>query len=544
MQTIAVARGGGAMARSSDHAEGVTVFGWFERSERDKWASPLPLVRPAAHVGLPVLDVHAQQLYGTGLPRGVLMPRAMAERPPVNHWMRPSDLLQFRFRAGQTILGKLAGHLIGHGDDRPIVTIAGARAGKSSTVLEPNLYLYPGSMLVTDPKGELARKTALVRRACGHNVQVLDPFGQSGVESAHFNVLAELDPESDTIIDDVAEITQAIIVEDPSASSRHWNDSARELLKGLILFTLTMQAGERNLVTVRQLLTLTHPALLTAVKAAGAPAPGRAAKTPASSGGEPARQTLIETLTLAMAAQRKVFGGILAAIGERFANTPVNERGSIFSTAAAQTDFLDSLPLRAISRRSDFSLDALAGDRPTTVYLCLPAGRMESHYRWLRMLVRQACTTLERRGTWPLGKTPVLFLLEEFPVLGHMQIMESAAAYFPGFGVRLWAVLQSITQLRHHYPASWETFIGNASVVQCFSNSDQATLDYITRRTENLIHPFEIRTAFARETYAQILMLDGQPPAAAIRLEHGEVAALRARVLAEANRGQRRLPAA
>ncbi|MEJ0047139.1 MAG: hypothetical protein WDN04_14255 [Rhodospirillales bacterium] len=40
------------------------------------------------------------------------------------------------------------------------------------------------------------------------------------------------------------------------------------------------------------------------------------------------------------------FDGILAATGNRFLGTPQTERGSIFSTAAAQTGFLDSLPLR------------------------------------------------------------------------------------------------------------------------------------------------------------------------------------------------------
>ncbi|MBB5048549.1 type IV secretion system protein VirD4 [Rhodopseudomonas rhenobacensis] len=509
------------------------MFGWFEKSEREKWASPLPLVRPVAHLGLPALDQHARKLYDTSLPRGVLLPRAVPQRPPVNHWMRPSDLFEFAYQPGQIILGKIAGQPIGYMDDRPLVTIAGARAGKTSTVLEPNLYLYPGSMLVLDPKGELAKKTAEVRRACGHRVHVLDPFGQSGLKTASFNLMAELDPASMTIIDDVAEITQAIIVEDPNASSRHWNDSSRELLKGLILFALTLPEAERNLIAVRQLLTLTHPALLDAVRTARANAQHRA-KRRRHSEAEIERLAAVETLTMAMAAKTDAFGGILCAIGKRFANTPVNERGSIFSTAAAQTDFLDSLPMRAISRSSDFQLEALAGDRPTTIYLCLPAGRMETHFRWLRMIIRQACTTLERRGTWPVGKTPILFLLEEFPVLGHMQLMESAAAYFPGFGVKLWAVLQDITQLRRHYPASWETFIGNASVVQCFSNADQATLDYIARRTENLILPFELRTSFHRESFAQLLMLDGRPPAAVIRLEHHDVAALRARVLADA----------
>lgn len=502
------------------------MFGFFKRSEREQWASPRPLVRPVAHLGLPALTRHDQPLYEKALPRGVLLPRAVPQRPPVNHWARPSDLLDLAYQPGQIMLGKLAEVPLGYLDDRPMVTIAGARAGKTSTVLEPNLYLYPGSALVLDPKGELARKTADVRRALGHDVFVLDPFGQSGVRTASFNVLAELDPEASTIIDDVAEIAQAVIVEDPHGSSRHWNESARELFMGLILFTLTLPKAERHLVTVRQLLTLTHPSLVEAVQTAAERAAHRSRK-PKPNSADLERRIAVETLTLAMAAKGDAFGGILASIGKRFANTPPSERGSIFSTAAAQTDFLNSLPLRAMSRTSDFALDALAGERPTTIYLCLPAGRMESHFRWLRLVIRQACTTLERRGTWPIGKTPILFLLEEFPVLGHMQLLESAAAYFPGFGVKLWAVLQDITQLRRHYPASWETFLGNASVVQCFANADQATLDYIARRTENLILPFELRTAFPRGSFAQVLMLDGMPPAAAVRLEHHDVARLR-----------------
>jgi type IV secretory pathway TraG/TraD family ATPase VirD4 len=76
---------------------------------------------------------------------------------------------------------------------RTLVTIAGARAGKTSTVLEPNLSLYPGSCVVLDPKGELTARTAQLRHALGHNVYVLDPFGRSGIASSSFNALAELD---------------------------------------------------------------------------------------------------------------------------------------------------------------------------------------------------------------------------------------------------------------------------------------------------------------------------------------------------------------
>ena len=148
---------------------------WFEPKERDKWATRPGMAAPSTYLGLPALDERMQRLYGSDLPRGVLMPRLSPDRPPVNHWMRPHELMRHSYAPGQIILGKFAGNFLGHLDDRPLVTIAGARAGKNSTVLEPNLYLYPGSCIVLDPKGELSARTAALRSALGHDVYVLAP---------------------------------------------------------------------------------------------------------------------------------------------------------------------------------------------------------------------------------------------------------------------------------------------------------------------------------------------------------------------------------
>jgi type IV secretion system protein VirD4 len=247
---------------------------WLFPTEREKWATPAGSVRIQRHVGLPALDARSRELYERALPRGVMVPRLTPDRPAVNYWMPPYQLAQYGFVPGQIILGRLGRQFLGYIDDRPQITIAGARAGKTSTVLEPNIYLYPGSMLVLDPKGELAR-TAHLRRALGHDVYVLDPFGQSGQASASFNALAELEPKSSMIVDDVASITNAVIVEDSDAKSRHWNDSARALLKGVCLLALTLPESERTLVTVRELLSLTHPRLLQVVKEIRPPKKGK-----------------------------------------------------------------------------------------------------------------------------------------------------------------------------------------------------------------------------------------------------------------------------
>lgn len=504
------------------------------RSERRKWRTRIKDVGLQSYPTLPSFDGRTQDLYGKALPRGVLLPRLEADRERINYWMSPSELLRYRFTFGQLIIGKLGGEFIGYLDDRPMVTIAGARAGKTSTILEPNLYLYSGSALVLDPKGELAR-SARFRRAMGHDVFVLDPFGQSGERCACYNPLDELDPESPTLIDDVASVTNALVVDDGDSRSQHWNDSARKLLTGIILLTLSLHRSERNLVTVRELLCLTYKPLADAVKQAAAKALAEANLEEKQAYFD-TNKVAVKTLLNRMAALGERFGGIAAAAANRFLGSPHTERGSVFSTAATQTDFLDSLMLRQTLRRSDFSLEALRGDRPATIFLCLPVGRMQQHARWLRLVTQLACTVLEGLGPYPRDRPPILFMMEEFATLAHMEIMERAAAYFPGFGIKLWVVLQDVTQLQRYYSAGWETFLGNAGLLQFFANGDEETLRYAASRMEKLIAPFELRMAFSRQRHSQLLLMEGMPPAAALRLEHADVARIRERAMKAADR--------
>ncbi len=494
---------------------------WFWKTEREKWAVPFTYARPQPFIGLPALDPRSRDLYENVLPRGVPMPRFVPDRPPLNKWMAAHELMQHTYRPGQIVLGKFGGKFLGHLDDRLMVTIAGARAGKTSTVLEPNLVLYPGSLICLDPKGELA-SAARLRRALGHLVYVLDPFGVSGEASACFNVLEELDLKSRTLIDDVGSITHVLVIDDGDAKAKHWIDSARALLKGIALLTLTLARSEHNLVTVRQLLTLTYPPFVEALRLKAAQAERKDEKY------YDENKHGVETLLREMVRRDKDYNGIMAGIGNRFLSMPPYERGSVFSTAAVQCDFLDSLCLREMSVRSDFHLSALRGDRPCSIFLCLPVGRMESHSRWLRMIVQMTCTVLERMGIYPRDRAPILFLLEEFATLGHMEVMERAAAYFPGFGIKLWIILQSLEQLKRYYPASSEIFLGNAGLVQCFANGDPLTLEFIAERLQRLSAPFELRTAFSRKSFRQLLLMEGEAPAAALRLDHEDVADIRA----------------
>jgi type IV secretion system protein VirD4 len=495
-------------------------------SEFSKYGVPIEDMRLQSYPGLPQMDGKTRALFERHLRRGVPIARLNKDGERIHYWMSPGELMSnHRFEMGQLLVGKIGETYLGHCDDRPLTTIAGTRAGKTTTILEPNLYLYPGSMLVLDPKGELAR-TAWFRRLMGHNVCVLDPFGQSGEPTSSFNALDELDPLDPAIIDDVLSIANALVPDtDGGGNAKHFNNSARTLLAGLILVTLMLPKSERHLVTVRELLCLTYPPL--AVK-------GRelAARALAKATGEEKEQYFdannFAMLTL-LEKMRQIdapFGAVAAGIANRLSKTPLTERGSIFSTAAVHTDFIDSLLLSRTLRHSDFRLADLRGDRPTTIFLCLPVGRMEQHFRWLRLIVQLACTKLEGLGPYPRDRARILLMLEEFASLGHMAFMERASAYFPGFGVKPWFILQDITQLKKVYKA-WESFLGNSGLVQLFANGDGETIDYVSRRLGKLVAPWELETGFAREHESQLLLIKGKAPAAASRLSHDDVARIR-----------------
>jgi type IV secretion system protein VirD4 len=150
-----------------------------------------------------------------------------------------------------------------------------------------------------------------------------------------------------------------------------------------------------------------------------------------------------------------VFDDAVAGAGERFASMADRELASVFSTALTQLEFLDSNAMANVLRASDLKLSELKSSK-ATLYLCLPATRMGTHSRWLRVIINLALVAFEREKRAP--EIPALMILDEFHVLGHMKSLETAAGLMAGFGVKLWVVLQDLTQIKRDYRDSWETF--------------------------------------------------------------------------------------
>ena len=168
-------------------------------------------------------------------------------------------------------------------------------------------------------------------------------------------------------------------------------------------------------------------------------------------------------------------GGLIARAANRHLGKSDREAAGVLSAAQRHTHFLDSPRMSAVLEKSDFTF-ADVKTRPTTVYLVLPPDRLATYARWLRLMLAQGLTDLARAPASPAR--PVLFLLDEFAALGHMESIEKAAGQIAGFGVKLWPVVQDLTQLKRDYREAWETFMGNAGILQFFGNNDLTLLTY------------------------------------------------------------------
>jgi type IV secretion system protein VirD4 len=127
---------------------------------------------------------------------------------------------------------------------------------------------------------------------------------------------------------------------------------------------------------------------------------------------------------------------------------------------------------------SDFALSELK-TRSTTLYLVLPPQYLDVHGRFLRLFVNLALVAV---GQGRKPRHAILFVLDEFYALGRLQSVAKAAGLLAGFGVKLWPIVQNLSQLQELYPDNWETFLGNAGMWQVFAVNDQTTARYMSER--------------------------------------------------------------
>jgi type IV secretion system protein VirD4 len=340
-------------------------------------------------------------------------------------------------RDGRMLRFKGEGHLL---------TVAPTRSGKGVSAVIPNLLDHPGSIVVTDPKGENYAVTSRWRRDLGHTVVALDPFEQVEGDGC-YNPLDLIDPERPDAVDDARLLADMLVVPEVREEP-FWSEEARGLLTGLILHVATAVPQEiRTLALVRELLTL----------------------PPAGFAG-----------LLSEMQQNQASCGLVARAAARLLQKADKERSGVISTAQSHTHFLDSPHMSRVLGASTIDLSALKTDR-LSLYLILPTERLDGYARWLRLMIASALVGVTRaRGR---SRQRVLFLLDEFAHLGRLRPVQQGIGLAGGFGVTFWLIVQDFSQLKTAYGEAWPTFLANVDVLQAFGVNDWETAEHLSKLT-------------------------------------------------------------
>lgn len=368
---------------------------------------------------------------------------------------------------------RVGGKIIYDGE-RHLLLFGPNGTGKGTRFLINNLLSSVGkSICVVDPKGELAAVSARYRHQAGNAVHILDPFGklheavkdsadhryliEHGLTtSTGFNPLAAIDPRSPHFYDDCAALGEALIKiegKDP-----HWSESAQGLLVALIMWEKIRKGDAANLENVRAMLTEADEWERTF---------DRKGK---------ATDEIVRGLAVTAAEMVEGGGYEIASLAARFTER-TNELTSVRSTADTQTRWILSPPMRGDLKKNGVDFRKLK-ERPTTVYVILPAERMRTHSVWLRLIVVSVLRALYRPGG-----LRTLLLIDEMPALGHLGPLEDAFGLVRGYKVQIAGICQDLNQLKALYKDRWESFLANAGVVQGFTPNDLTTADWMSRRS-------------------------------------------------------------
>lgn len=339
---------------------------------------------------------------------------------------------------------------VGIKDDRHMLTIAATASGKGRSAIIPNLLTWTGSAIVIDPKGTNAIVTAAsrgsgggrVKEGLGQAIYVFDPFGVTRAKPGvpppiRINPLADIEPGSLTFYEDCDRVADSLVI--PDKGDPHFDESARAVLRGLIAHVVVTIGPEAHLGHVRDMLTL--------------------------EGGPPLK---------AMAANVRA-GPLAREVAAQLMAASDREYGSIISTAIRHTGWLASEAMRHALSAAEFRFDELK-EHPATLYAVLPPHYLETHARALRAIVNAGIGAATRGGR---SKTPILFILDEFYSLGRMSTLTAAIANIRSYNVRLWPIVQNLSQLADLYGRNWTTFWANTGQVQVFATNDKETQEHI-----------------------------------------------------------------
>lgn len=356
-------------------------------------------------------------------------------------------------------------HYLRHSGPEHVLTYAPTRSGKGLGLVLPTLLSWPYSTFITDLKGELWALTAGWRKKYAHNKVIrFEPASAQG--SAAWNPLDEIRVGTEYEIGDVQNLVTMIVDPDGKGLNSHWDKTAFALLTGVILHALYKARDDGGVATL--------------------PSVDRMLSDPE----KPVGDLWVEMATYPHADGRPL--PVISSAGQDMLDRPEEEAGSVLSTAKSFLALYRDNVVAANVSRSDFKIKDLMNDEdPVSLYIITQPNdkaRLRPLVRILiNMIIRLSADKMDFENGRPKVhyKHKMLAMLDEFPSLGKLEIMQESLAFIAGYGIKCYLICQDLNQLKSRETGYGpdETITSSCHVQNAYPPNRIETAEHLSKLT-------------------------------------------------------------
>ncbi len=363
-------------------------------------------------------------------------------------WATMKDVKKMGLRSKHgVLLGKYNKKFLVAGGYQHILLFAPTGSGKGVGFVIPNLLFWRDSVIVHDIKLENYELTSGWRKKhLKQRVFLWNPADPDGISHC-YNPMDWISKKPGKMVDDVQKIANFLLPE-----QEFWQNEARALLTGVMLYLVADDSKPTTLGEVVRTLR---------------------------------NDDVVYNLAVILDTMGKKIHPVSYMNIASYLQKPDKERGSVTSTANSSLELWANPLIDTTTATSDFNLHEFK-ITPHTAYIGLTPDNISRLKPLMGMFYQQAAAFFTAKLPQPNEKHGVLMLMDEFPTLGKMEQFLAGIAYFRGYNVRLFLIIQDTEQLKGIYEESgMNSFLSNSTYRITFAANNMETANLISQLLGN-----------------------------------------------------------
>jgi type IV secretion system protein VirD4 len=183
---------------------------------------------------------------------------------------------------------------------------------------------------------------------------------------------------------------------------------------------------------------------------------------------------------------------VVAASARDMLDRPPAEAGSVLSTAKTYLDLYRDPVVAANTSFSSFKIrDLMHNESPVSLYIITQPNDKERLRPLVRIVVNMTVRLLADKMEFENGrpkatyKHKLLAMIDEFPALGKLEILQQSLAFVAGYGIKCYLIAQDINQLKSRETGYGpdETITSNCHIQSAFPPNRLETAEHLSKLT-------------------------------------------------------------